>query len=214
MLYQATVLSASKCRPAWLKSDKNHLWIVLWSGFRWMDRVSIIGPSPPPPPKTNMTMEHPNHLKMYFLLNMGIFQPVMLVFRGVLYHVSPSILLGFPILFQCLDVLPMSSFRDSMWTPKAATFSNYMHLGKLLWFLNLVGKTWIIVLRGFCGEDSLTFHHQVGVTTTNRREKVRSQQIGPDIIPSVESKPMKIHIGFYRFEKPIFFWTDVSFTEV
>ena len=33
-------------------------------------------------PKTKMTMEN-NHLKMYFLLKMGIFQLVMLVFGGV-----------------------------------------------------------------------------------------------------------------------------------
>ena len=35
-------------------------------------------------PKTNMTMENSNHLKIYFLLKMGIFQPVVLVFVGVL----------------------------------------------------------------------------------------------------------------------------------
>ena len=35
------------------------------------------------PPKTSMTGWKINHLKMYFLLNMGMFQPVMLVFGGV-----------------------------------------------------------------------------------------------------------------------------------
>ena len=35
-------------------------------------------------PKTNMTMENSNHLKIYFLLKMVIFQPVVLVFVGVL----------------------------------------------------------------------------------------------------------------------------------
>ena len=34
-------------------------------------------------PKTNMTMENSNHLKMYPLLRMVIFQPIMLVFWGV-----------------------------------------------------------------------------------------------------------------------------------
>ena len=39
---------------------------------------------PPPPPKTNMTIAGKSTMNesMYFLLNMGSFQPVMLVFRG------------------------------------------------------------------------------------------------------------------------------------
>ena len=36
------------------------------------------------PAKTNMTMEHPPWMKMYVLLEMGIFQKIILVFRGVL----------------------------------------------------------------------------------------------------------------------------------
>ena len=36
----------------------------------------------PPPKKTSMTIEIPPWMKMYFLLNMGIFEPVMLIFRG------------------------------------------------------------------------------------------------------------------------------------
>ena len=52
------------------------------SQFNWGLKPSIEGWSHTPP-KTSMTGWKIHHLKMYFLLNMGIFQLVMLVFRGV-----------------------------------------------------------------------------------------------------------------------------------
>ena len=38
-----------------------------------------------PPPKTNMTLEHPPWMKMYFLLKMEMFQLIMLVFFSHFY---------------------------------------------------------------------------------------------------------------------------------
>ena len=43
-----------------------------------------------PPSKTNITMEHPPGMKMYFLLKIKIFHPVMFVNSGV-----------YPICFRC-----------------------------------------------------------------------------------------------------------------
>ena len=41
------------------------------------------------PQKTNMTKKHPPFESMYFLLKMGIFQPVMLVNSGVYPPIPP-----------------------------------------------------------------------------------------------------------------------------
>ena len=57
------------------------------------------------PPKTSMTGWKIHHLKMYFLLNMGIFQLVMLVFRGV-----------YVFLFKNYHPLP----HGQHWTPCSA----------------------------------------------------------------------------------------------
>ena len=48
--------------------------------LRFLQRFT---PLPPTPQKTNMTGWNIQHLKMYFPLKMVIFQPVMLVFKGV-----------------------------------------------------------------------------------------------------------------------------------
>ena len=57
-----------------------------------------------PPEFTNMTIAGTSTMNesMYFLLNMGIFQPVMLVFRGVCF---PCVLFLFLLLFLLLLVL-------------------------------------------------------------------------------------------------------------
>jgi len=72
-----------------------------------------------PPSKSNITiMEHPPWMKMYFFLNMRIFHPVMLVFRGVELFVSGA---------TCLFQGPAKSkhlLRNIIWFPTKHSSSN------------------------------------------------------------------------------------------
>ena len=72
-----------------------------------------------PPSKSNITiMEHPPWMKMYFFLNMRIFHPVMLVFRGVELFVSGA---------TCLFQGPAKSkhlLRNILWFPTKHSSSN------------------------------------------------------------------------------------------
>ena len=47
-------------------------WETVQILFRYMTQTYLM--YPPPPPKTKMTTENPPWMKMYVLLNMGIFQ--------------------------------------------------------------------------------------------------------------------------------------------
>ena len=59
--------------------------VLSWPAYCWWSICESISQMDPPPSKTNIWLPGKSTMNesMYFLLKIGIFQPVMLVFRGV-----------------------------------------------------------------------------------------------------------------------------------
>ncbi len=90
-----------------------------------------------------MTTEHPPFESIYFLLNMGIFQPVILVFRGIYLRRTPSqrgvslaSSFGVRIHREAATNAPWDCQVDVPWTKKITAG---LHLDVFVRFIN----TWI-----------------------------------------------------------------------